>query len=284
MERIRQSRVNAQTSYEEHLGKEIEDQRRLFFVNALAYYGHLCAEPRRDLLAFATAPVFSTIPIVSIYSRMWSSLFTRCRTRAITTSDATDIDVLSTYLPYMDVVATDAFMAEQLRSLGVDKEYDVRVYHAKTPSLTAFIAFLEEYLRTHEPVNRPRFSIFVLPAERIKQDAWEFYRHLCNSVRAIQEPDWVDVYGFDDGNMPRYGGGTKWAPFFGLQDVAPIPLQGVATQNDILELCRKHCLSDKFLIIHDHIQASRDFVTQAVHNAEAGKNQYLNFGIYNKEA
>ena len=52
--------------------------------------------------------------------------------RPITKSDAADIDILSTYIPYMDALCTDAFMAEQLRTLGIDKEHQVAVFNAKT--------------------------------------------------------------------------------------------------------------------------------------------------------
>src|SRR5207249_2887394 len=106
-------------------------QRDYFLKNA-AYYAHLCEEPARDLVAFTKDSVFRTIPVVSIYSRLWSRVLTKHPTRQVKTGDATDIDVLSTYLPYVDVIGTDAFMATELTALGIDKEHDVRVFNAKT--------------------------------------------------------------------------------------------------------------------------------------------------------
>src|SRR5215475_4421870 len=73
--------------------------------------------------------------------------------REIQPSDTTDIKVLSAYAPYMDVVCTDAFMAEQLH--GFAKEYGVTVFHGKTNSLRNMKAFLEQHLKNATPVRRP---------------------------------------------------------------------------------------------------------------------------------
>jgi hypothetical protein len=64
---------------------------------------------------------FAAIPLLRIGAHIFASILTRMPKRQIKPSDTTDIDVLSSYAPYMDVFCTDAFMADQLR--GFADEY-----------------------------------------------------------------------------------------------------------------------------------------------------------------
>ena len=52
-------------------------------------------------------------------------LLTQFKKRVIKESDSTDIDVISIYLPYVDVFATDAFIADRIAELGIASDYNV---------------------------------------------------------------------------------------------------------------------------------------------------------------
>src|ERR1017187_846564 len=66
-------------------------------------------------------------------AHLYASILTRKRDRTIKPSDTTDIRALSAYAPYMDVVCTDAFMADQM--LGIAKEYGIQLFHGTTTNL-----------------------------------------------------------------------------------------------------------------------------------------------------
>jgi len=203
LEAIRKECIAKNVRYENHLEKEFDAHRADFLKNA-PYYKHLCGDPVRDLAAFSSAPVFRTVPSVNISSRLWSRVFTKYPARQIQSGDATDIEVLSTYLPYMDVIGTDAFMTTLLADLGIDTEHQVKVFNAKTSSLRAFCDFLRGYLDGTQPANRPSISVFVLPSKSVKENAFKLFRELAAAARLFGENEYAEIYGFDDGDMPRY--------------------------------------------------------------------------------
>jgi hypothetical protein len=183
------------------------------------------------------------------------------------------------------VIGTDAFMAGQLRSLGIDREFNVHVYSAKTASLNSLREFLETYLRETVPVNRPVLSVFVLAASSIKEDAFKFFYDLGMSSREFRDSEWADIYGFDDGNMPRYQ--LRQAPhldvpFYSLQKVHPLKIAPGTTHEEILSICRDHCKADKFLLIDHYQELPKHFLLMVVVACDAGKDTIFGYRIYNK--
>jgi hypothetical protein len=286
LEAIRRECIAKKVRYEDHLDKEFDAHREDFLKNAL-YYQHLCDDPRRDLIAFSNAPIFRTVPAVNISSRLWSRLFTKFSTREIENGDATDIEVLSTYLPYMDVIGTDAFMATLLTNLRIDTEHQVKIFSAKTGSLRAFCDFLREYLDSTQPANRPSISAFVLPSQSVKENAFKLFRELAAAARLFGEEEYAEIYGFDDGQMPRYllrGGGNIEVPFYGLQEVHPIKLEPGLTMEQILAICREHCKSDHFVLIEEYHPVKETFLVGAEMSAGAGVQMAEGCRIYAKKA
>ena len=285
MEAIRREIIAKKVRYEDHLEKQLGAQRDYFLRNAV-YYGHLCEDPVRDLVAFSNDSVFRTMPVVSIYSRLWSWVFTKFPTRQIKPGDATDIDVLSTYLPYMDVIGTDAFMATQLTTLGIDKEHDVRLFSAKTTSLQAFCDFLRHYLKNTLPANRPTISVFVLPSKSVKDNAFKLFFDLSAAARQFGTEEYAEIYAFDDGKMPRYElpqmPGHE-VPFYGLQEVHPIKLEPGTTMERTLNICRTHCKSDHFALIDEYRPIEKTFLVGAAMSAGGGIETTQGYRIYAKK-
>jgi len=281
MEALRKEIISNRVRYEDHLEKEFGAQREYFLKNAV-YYKHLCKDPVRDLVAFSDDGSFRTIPVVSIYARMWSSILTKFPTRQIQTGDSTDIDVLSTYLPYVDVIGTDAFMATQLTSLWIDEEHSIRVFDARTGSLEAFCEFLQGFVKSTNPANRPAISVFVVPSNSVKRHAFNLFFDLGAAARGLGAEEYAEIYGFDDGNMPSYElrqtPGIK-LPFYGLQEVHPIRLEPGTTMEEILNICRERCKSRHFVLIDDYLPIDKTFLLATLMRAEAGEGMSDGFRI-----
>lgn len=279
-ETLRRELLQAQTTYDAQIENEQAAERNLFLKNALDEFGHLCEHPREELLAFVNSNDFRKIPVVSISARLYAAILTKFPARQVKTGDAADITILSTYLPYMDVVCTDAFMAEQLQRLGIAKEHEVRIFTAKTTALTNFKVFLEDYLKDSQPVRRPTISVFVLPSPSIKERAFQFFFDLGAAAREFGQEEYAEVYAFDDGHMPQYELHGIAAPFYGLQTVRTIDLTSGTTMEEILSLCRKHCRSDKFVLINEFREIQKLFLLGAVMAAEVGKDTASGYRIY----
>jgi hypothetical protein len=284
LEDIRKECVAKSVRYEDQLDEEFQASRASFLRNAL-YYAYLCKDPARDLVAFSKNPVFVTIPVVSISSRLWSRVLTKFPTRKIKAGDATDIEVLATYLPYMDVIGTDAFMATELSALGIGKEYNTRVFSAKTKSLQEFCNFLRDHLKSAFPASRPSISVFVLPSQSVKENAFKLFLDLGAAASQFGVNEYAKIYGFDDGKMPRYTLRQKPSfklPFFGLQEVDPIEFKPGTTMEGILNICRKHCRSDYFVLIDEYRPIKEIFLVKAAMEAEAGIQTTEGWCIYAK--
>jgi hypothetical protein len=283
LEAIRKECIAKQVRYEDHLEKEF-DAHREDFLNSAHYYRHLCDDPVRDLVAFSSAPVFRTVPSVNISSKLWARVFTKFPARQIQGSDATDIEVLSTYLPYMDVIGTDAFMTTLLADLGIDMEYQVKVFNAKTSHLRAFCDFLRAYLDGTRPANRPSVSVFVLPSKSVKENAFKLFREIGAAARQFGENEYAEIHGFDDGDMPRYllGPGIE-VPFYGLQEVSPIKLAPGLSAEQLLDVCRRHCKSDHFVLIEEYRPVKQTFLIEAEMSADGGTPLIEGHRIYAKQ-
>ena len=155
-EALRLQLISCCTTYEAQLKVE-QDETRNQFLNK---YGRLLAplteERYTQLVAFSGSESFERIPTLSIRNRLTAAILTR-RTRPIQRSDNTDIEFLSAYLPYIDVVCTDTFMADQLRSLHIDTEFNVLHFTAKTSSLRDMKTFLRS-TRAIRPLQIRRVS------------------------------------------------------------------------------------------------------------------------------
>lgn len=281
LERLRQRLATNGTSYQEQLEQEIADHRSEYLRMLGCYY-----ESPERLIRFLESDAFTKVPNVQISASLYARILTE-RFRTIQAGDSTDIQVLSTFLPYMDVVATDNYMSTQLRELGIDERYDVRVFSAKTKSVRSLGDCLTTYLSIGAPANKPLLTFFVLPHDTIKRESWEFFLHLGNSAKTISVGDYVRLYAFDDGHMPEYEMPRilpgRRLPFYGMQDVTVIKVQPDALLDELLPMCRRNCQSDQFVIIDKHARIQEHFVRGAIMNAEAGKTTTGVYDIYQRD-
>jgi len=283
LETIKAQCIADKVRYKAQLEKELGAERDHFLKRG-ADYAYLCQDPMRELVAFSKDPVFRAIPVVSIAARLWASLLTKDPTRKVQPGDATDIEVLATYLPYMDVVGTDAFMATKLATLGIDTEYNTLVFSGKTSSLQVFRDFLRDYLHAARPANQPAISVFVLPSLSVKEKAFRLFFDLGAAARLFGVEEYATIYGFDDGAMPRYklSGEKLQVPFYGLQEVYPIKIESGTTIEATLEICRKHCRSKHFIVVDEYRPVKDTFLVGAAMSAETGMETFEGCRIYPK--
>ena len=121
LEKLRQRLLQGKVTYDRQVKVEQQAQRDEFIQTYCRFCGPVSQEKRKELTAFTESTDFTSIPLLRIESHLFASILTRKQKRQIKPSDGTDIDALSAYAPYMDVVCTDVFMADQLRD--IDKEY-----------------------------------------------------------------------------------------------------------------------------------------------------------------
>jgi hypothetical protein len=110
-------------------------------------------------LSFIDSDAFCEIPNINIYCRMWSKNFTYPRTKEQLPHDFNDISFLSLYLPYCDVIATDAHMKELIQQFGLDEVYQCKIYSIKSEDLKKMKVELISLRGTTAPANQSLFSI-----------------------------------------------------------------------------------------------------------------------------
>jgi hypothetical protein len=287
MEALRQRLLQSKVAYEAQVKVEQQTQREEFLATYSRFCGPLTEDKLRELTAFTQSPAFTNIPLLNIEARLYAAILTRYADRKIKASDGTDIAVLSAYAPYIDVVCTDAFMAEQLRSLRIAEEYGVTVFHAKTSSLRALKAFLETYLGATAPVRRPSITVFVLPPKTGREGAFQFFVKLGAALRAMGINEYGELYAFDDGAMPSYELRQlpgRPVPFYGLQDVTKLELPQGISDEGMLALCRERCRSDHFVLIDEYREIPETFMLGAAMSAEGGMDTTNGYRIYRTSA
>jgi hypothetical protein len=283
LEELRQRCVQGKVTYDRQLKIEQETQRAEFIQMYRGFFGSISEEKQKELTAFTESTDFTSLPILRIEAQLFASLLTRNPGRQIKPSDETDIAALSAYAPYMDVVCTDAFMADQLRDIA--KEYSVTLFHAKTPSLGELKGFLEAHLSSAVPVRRPSITAFVLPPKERRDKSDQFFSQLGAALRAMGMNEFGELYAFDDGPMPKYELPAlpgKPVPFYGLQDVTKVELPQGATEEEILRICRERCRSDHFVLIDEYKEIPDTFMLGAAMCAEGDMDSTLGYRIFKK--
>jgi hypothetical protein len=285
LERLRQRLLQDKVTYAQQLKVEQETQRDQFVQTYCSFCGPISEERRKELTAFTESTDFTCIPLLRIEAHLFASILTRKPSRQIKPSDGTDIDALSAYAPYMDVVCTDAFMAEQLQ--GIPKVYGVTLFHAKTGSLHELRAFLARFLSGAPPIRRPSMTAFVLPPKDRRDESFQFFYRLGSALQAMGMNEYGELYAFDDGAMPKYElpqlPGTP-VPFYGLQDVTTIELPRGTTQEQILKICRERCRSNHFVLIDEYKEIPDTFMLGAAMCAETNMDSTHGYRIFKKHS
>jgi hypothetical protein len=283
LEKLRQRLLQDKVTYDRQLKVEQETQRDQFVQTYCRFCGAVSEENRKELTAFTESTDFTSIPLLKIEAHLFASILTKKPNRQVKPSDCTDIDALSAYAPYMDVVCTDAFMVEQLQDIA--KEYGTTLFSARTGSLRELKTFLEKHLSSASPIRRPSITAFVLPPKYRRDESFQFFYRLGSALRAMGMKEYGELYAFDDGAMPKYElpqlPGAP-VPFYGLQEVTSIELPDGATEGEILNICRERCRSDHFILIDEYKDLPDSFMLGAAMCAESNMDSTHGYRIFKK--
>lgn len=268
-------------SYEVQLEREVLVYSDGFLANNSWRVAYLFGKDINKIKDFAVSEYFQNVPLVEIGSKLWARILTAHGNRKVQSGDATDIEVIASYLPYIDVMAIDDFMVNNVKELGLDKKYKTTVFSAKGDGLKKLIDFISDYLDKNPSVNVPDVTIFVLSDDKIKNDSFEFFRKLGSQCSR----HYVDIYGFDDGNMPRYlhkDAGIEM-PFSGLQEVYLIKIDPTLTRDELIKICKDRSRSKRFVLINHYRDLPDNFIDTLIKYCDERRTKILDYDIINKK-
>jgi hypothetical protein len=235
---------------------------------------------------FVGSEDFAAVPHIRLETSLMSMLLTRHPERRVKCGDMTDLDAMSTYLPYCDVYATDAFAAALGRATRAEALFGCRIFDAKREGVRQLVEYITTTLADVHPVNVPSLSIFVTADASIKERSFDFFRIIGRQAKDAElEGCWVEVFGFDDGATSRYrfSGIDATAPFFGLQEVTSLRCQSSDPPELIIAACRASCRSDRFVLVNSYRDLPQGFMRQALLAAETGAADVYGYTIYSRK-
>jgi len=283
IERVRKTVLMNRVTFKEQFSAEIEAYASGFLYKpSFGLLGLHHMYPDKNILKnFSKSHNFKKLPTVNIGSKLWAYIFTSATNRSTSRGDSTDVDVISSYLPYVDIMVVDTFMAHNISTLKLDKDYQTLVYDTKTKSLTKLIQYLKGYLSSAEPAYKPKVSIFIIPDGKIKADSLNF----CNKLGKMASRHDVKLFIFDDDNMQKYihkDSGIEM-PFCGLYEYTVFNKKDVPTKKNLPAFCENKSRSDKFIILDHHRNLKDNFCDILLKNCRKGKTTILNYPIYDKQ-
>lgn len=286
---VRKRLAASATTYDEQYRIELSSERENMLSRANTAWAttvnEVSAQTWRE---FVLSDAFAHVPIIDLEVSLMARLLTSHPNRPIRQGDMADFDAMAAYLPYSDAYATDAFAATLARSVSMDTTYSCPIFDARRQGVRALIDHVIGVLDTMKPVNNPSLSFFVAAEESVKEDAFSFYRQLGLQAKSAEcDGQWVEIFGFDDGTMPRY----KFkpvpdavAPFYGLQEVTVVPCAAEAPIESLLATCRSKCRSSRFVFIDQVRPLPADFVKLALITCITGEAEVCGYSIHNAES
>ena len=114
---------------------------------------------------FVDSDEFAAIPNIEIFSRLWSRSLSDSFRKCGIEGDYNDIEFLSVYMPYCDVIATDNYMKALTQSLKLDEKHKCRLFSMKGNGLTEMSMHLEDLRKNMQPGNQSLFSVLATMTE-----------------------------------------------------------------------------------------------------------------------
>jgi hypothetical protein len=289
LDAVRQRIRDGSISYEQQFRIEMDASRKdALSPYYLPHYRSAAGVTTDEYKQFVASSAFAEVPIVWLEVALLTRLMTAHSGRAIKQGDVTDIDAIATYLPYCDIYGADRFMAEVARSLKVPERFSCRLFDSSRVGTVNLIEHLHQMLAGIAPVNVPALSIFVAPTEDIKEKSFAFFRAIGIQAKMAENRcgAWVEVFGFDDGKMPRYGMKQvpgMAAPFYGLQDVVVVKCSPSDGPDMLVAAARKACRSTHFVLVDRCQELPDDFMMEALATPRDGKSSVLGYRLYSRK-
>ena len=177
LQKIRDSGVNAKKQYQTEIDATRKQYKTLLRTDyAWVLRKHNIAIDKAE--EFIDSHEFTQVPNIDIFCQLWSkSLADKARKQGVE-GDYNDIEFLSVYMPYCDVIATDNYMKTILQSLKFDEKYNCRLFSMKEDDLNKMVAFLEEERNRRQPANKSLFSVLSVMTKEKPAYAIKFLQKL----------------------------------------------------------------------------------------------------------
>ena len=163
LQKIRDSGVDEKTQYQAEIDATRKHYKTLLRIDySWVLRKHDIAVDKAE--EFIDSHEFTQIPNIDIFCQLWSKNFAdKARKRGVE-GDYNDIEFLSVYMPYCDVIATDNYMKTILQLLKFDKKYNCRLFSMKEDDLNEMVVFLEAERNRRQPANKSLFSVLAVMA------------------------------------------------------------------------------------------------------------------------
>ncbi|MCD4761937.1 hypothetical protein K8R32_03165 [bacterium] len=191
LQQARDKGIKYKSQYKEEMKANREYYKKRLKTH-YRYYLHNQSIDISEAEKFIDSNNFSEIPNIDIFTRLWSKDLSK-KGRKGKESDFTDIDTISAYMPYCNIMTTDNYMATNLRELSLDKKYNCNVFTMKDNDLAKMKKLLLHELKSRPPANESIFSIVCYLAEGEQTFSTKFVSLLSSAVNDFHRR----IYQFD---------------------------------------------------------------------------------------
>jgi len=122
---IRVGRVNSYNQYECEITSQKKDYQEL--ANREKFLFERYDLTLENIYQFINSEKFQKIPNVDIFCKLWGTDLANTARKG-QKGDENDIEILSVYAPYCDIVATDNHKRALMQSLKIDIDYDIEIF------------------------------------------------------------------------------------------------------------------------------------------------------------
>ena len=168
------------------------------------------------------------------------------------------------------------------------ERYNCCLFDSGKNGVAKLIDHLRNALAGITPVNVPGLSIFVAPRGGIKENSFSFFRNIGTQAKSAENRcgEWIELFGFDDGRMPRYEmrqAPGVLAPFYGLAGCSRDQVRRIRRHHALVEAARKECRSTHFVLVDAYQDLPDDFIMQALATPRDGKGSVLGYKLYSRD-
>ncbi|MDH4223955.1 MAG: hypothetical protein OEV55_10520 [candidate division Zixibacteria bacterium] len=120
----------------------------------LAYWERLKGQPAgiKEILRFYRSEYLRSVPSIEIQAKLWAGFAVYLKSAKPKESDANDIAILATVLPYADFIILDKTIADLARDrLHLDKKYNTKIY--KLSETDKLVLELQQIEKIENPLD-----------------------------------------------------------------------------------------------------------------------------------
>jgi len=167
LQEIRESDVNEHNQYK----LEVSESRKYYKKLLLADFSWVLKKysiTPKQAEEFIDSDEFLEIPNIYIFCKLWSRILSDKNRKRGIEGDYNDVEFLSLYMPYCQVIATDHYMKIQVESLQIDRQYECKLFSMRESGLQDLNSYLEQLKKDTPPANQSLFSVLaVMEGEKL---------------------------------------------------------------------------------------------------------------------